>query len=69
MRKALHPILDLLDDGLRIYRREFPRLALIAAIGAVPAIMVVLLILRRPDLVASTGASWPSTRHRCCPCR
>ncbi|MBX0327884.1 hypothetical protein K2Z83_09380 [Oscillochloris sp. ZM17-4] len=53
MRDTLQPILDLLDDGLRLYRREFPRMALIAALGAVPAIIFVFLALRRPDLIGS----------------
>jgi hypothetical protein len=55
MRTTLHSILELLDEGLRIYRREFPRLALIAALGALPAIGVALLLVRRPDLVGAVG--------------
>ncbi|NNJ10219.1 hypothetical protein EKD04_007750 [Chloroflexales bacterium ZM16-3] len=54
MRNTIQPILDLLDDGLHLYRREFPRLALIAALGAVPVIITVLLALRSPQLLVST---------------
>jgi hypothetical protein len=57
MRSALQPTLDLLDEGLRLYRREFPRFALIVALGAVPGIIMALLIFRRPDLIASGGGS------------
>jgi hypothetical protein len=53
MRSALQPTLDLLDEGLRLYRREFSRFALIVALGAVPAILLTLLLLRRPELIAS----------------
>jgi hypothetical protein len=55
MRSALQPTLDLLDEGLRLYRREFPRFALIVALGAVPAIILALLIIRRSELIASGG--------------
>ncbi|MEI7769474.1 MAG: hypothetical protein WCI67_05770 [Chloroflexales bacterium] len=55
MRDTLQPTLDLLDDGLRLYRREFPRFALIIALGALPMIALTLLIIRRPDLLASGG--------------
>jgi hypothetical protein len=55
MRSALQPTLDLLDEGLRLYRREFPRFALIVALGAVPAILLALLLFRRPELIASGG--------------
>lgn len=54
MRSTLQPILDLLDDGLRLYRREFPRLALIAAIGTVPGLIVAILIISRPELLGTT---------------
>lgn len=57
MRTTLHPILELLDEGLRLYRREFPRMALIAAIGALPGIVVALLLIRRPELLASAGGA------------
>jgi hypothetical protein len=46
MRATVQPILELLDEGLRIYRREFVRFALIAALGAVPGIIALLLILQ-----------------------
>lgn len=36
MRQTMGPILDMLDEGLRIYRRGFLSFALIAAIAAVP---------------------------------
>jgi hypothetical protein len=55
MRSAIQPTLDLLDEGLRLYRREFPRFALIIALGAVPAIILALLIIRRPAALASGG--------------
>lgn len=37
MRQTMGPILELLDEGLRIYRRGFLFFALIAAIAAVPS--------------------------------
>jgi hypothetical protein len=55
MRSALQPTLDLLDEGLRLYRREFPRFALIVALGAVPAIILALLLTRNPEIIASGG--------------
>lgn len=38
MRDALGPILTILDDGLRLYRRSFVTFAALAAIGAVPLV-------------------------------
>jgi hypothetical protein len=55
MRQTLQPTLDLLDEGLRLYRRGFARFALIAALGAVPAISAALLLIRRPDMLAAGG--------------
>ncbi|MEI7645362.1 MAG: hypothetical protein WCJ55_13895 [Chloroflexales bacterium] len=55
MHDTLQPTLDLLDDGLRLYRREFPRFALIVALGAVPAIILAMLIIRRPNMLGSGG--------------
>lgn len=36
MKNTLAPILDILDDGLRLYRRGFSTFAALAAIGSVP---------------------------------
>lgn len=36
MRQTFAPILDLLDDGLRLYRRGFPRFLLLVAILGLP---------------------------------
>ncbi|NTU86158.1 MAG: hypothetical protein HGA45_43660 [Chloroflexales bacterium] len=36
MRQTFGPILDILDEGLRLYRRGFSRFVLLAAIAAVP---------------------------------
>lgn len=56
MRTTLQPILELLDEGLRLYRREFARLALIAALGGLPGIVIALLLIRRPDLLGTAGS-------------
>lgn len=44
MRQRLQPILDLLDEGLRIYRRGFVSFTLLSAIPIVPLIGIILLI-------------------------
>lgn len=36
LRAALEPTLDLLDTGVRLYRRNFPRLLLLATLAALP---------------------------------
>lgn len=36
LRAALEPTLELLDTGVRLYRRNFPRLLLLAALAALP---------------------------------
>lgn len=37
LRAALEPVLDLLDEGLRLYRRTFPRMLMLASLAALPA--------------------------------
>ncbi len=36
-RVTLEPVLDLLDEGLRLYRRAFPRMLMLASLAALPA--------------------------------
>ena len=36
MRQSFTPILTLLDEGLRLYRREFSRFLLLTALVALP---------------------------------
>lgn len=42
MQRTLAPILDILDEGLRIYRRAFVTFALLAALGAVPPMVLII---------------------------
>ncbi len=37
LRAVLEPVLDLLDEGLRLYRRTFPRMLMLASLAALPA--------------------------------
>lgn len=53
MRTTLQPILDLLDEGLRLYRREFARFALITAIGAIPMGLLGALVMMIPWMLGS----------------
>jgi len=39
MKTTLAPILDILDDGLRLYRRAFVTFAILATLGSVPLIV------------------------------
>ncbi|WP_129631776.1 hypothetical protein [Candidatus Oscillochloris fontis] len=55
MRPTLQPVLNLLDDGLNLYRREFPRFAMIAAIGTVPMVVLGLLLVMTPFWLNSLG--------------
>lgn len=57
MRQALAPILELLDEGLRLYRRAFAPLLTLTALLALPlGLLVVALVLAADWLAAGPGA-------------
>ncbi len=53
MRQALNPILDLLDEGLRLYRRSFVPFLLLAAVATLPIGAVLAAALLAADWLAS----------------
>ncbi len=53
MRTTLQPILDLLDEGLRLYRREFARFAMITALGAIPMVLLGVAVVMIPWMLSS----------------
>lgn len=53
MRATLGPILDLLDEGLRLYRRAFAPLMILAALAGVPLGLVVVALVIAADWLAS----------------
>lgn len=55
LRSNLQPTLDLLDEGLRLYRREFSRFALISVLGMVPTICIFILLAPHTSFVSPTA--------------
>lgn len=57
MRQTLEPILDLLDEGLRLYRRGFAPLLILAALAALPiGLVAVGLVISAEWLSSGLGA-------------
>lgn len=54
MRQTLDPILDMLDEGLRLYRRAFAPLLILAAAAAIPLGLVAVALVLAVDWL-STG--------------
>ncbi|NTV63801.1 MAG: hypothetical protein HGA65_09730 [Oscillochloris sp.] len=55
MRNTMPQILEVLDDGLSLYRREFARMAMIAALITLPAIVLAIALFRSPAMIDSLG--------------
>ena len=53
MRRTLEPILDLLDEGLRLYRRSFAPLLILASLAALPIGLVLVAFVLASDWLAS----------------
>lgn len=61
MRQTLEPILDLLDEGLRLYRRGFAPLLILAALAALPVGLVVVAVVISSEWLASGFGALLST--------
>jgi hypothetical protein len=53
MRRQLEPIMDLLDEGLRLYRRSFAPLLILASLAALPIGLTVVAWIMAADWLAS----------------
>lgn len=53
MRRSLEPILDLLDEGVRLYRRGFAPLLILASLAALPLGLVAVAFVIAADWLAS----------------
>jgi hypothetical protein len=61
MRQTLEPILELLDEGLRLYRRGFAPLLILASLAALPIGLTVVALVIASDWLASGFGALLST--------